>query len=172
MGGQRLGGLLSHLTDAQRKDQPPQVVLLALVDGGHGVGGRLVPHTLQRLQVRRGQVVEVGGSLDQSALDKLVHPRRPQPVDVHGIAAGEVGQVPQTLSGTLRPGAAQGCAILVPLHRRSADGAGMGQIVGLRPGGTLARHHGDDLRDDLPGLLHHHGIPDADILLGDVILIV
>ena len=83
-----------------------------------------------------------------------------------------MGQIPQQLGGALRAGAAQSRAVLVPHHRRTAHRARLRQQIGLRPGGTLVHDHLQHLRDDLPRLAHQHRVPDADVLLGDEILIV
>ena len=82
-----------------------------------------------------------------------------------------MGQIPQQLGRALRAGAAQSRAILVPHHLRAADGAAVRQRVGLCAVRTLVRHHGHDLGDDLPRLAHQHRVADADVLLGDIVLI-
>ena len=127
---------------------------------------------IQRSNIGGGQIIQVGGGLDQSLVDELVQHRRPQAVDIHGIAAGEMGEIPQTLSWTFRTGAAQGRAVRVPLHRCAAHGTGLGQIIGRHAAGTAVRHHLHDLGDDLSGLLHHHRVADANVLLGDIVLVV
>ena len=83
-----------------------------------------------------------------------------------------MGQVAQQLSGALRPGAAGVGPVLVPFHRGSADRADLGQEVGLRPLGPLLPYHRQHLGDDLPRLAHQDGVPNADVLFGDKVLVV
>ena len=83
-----------------------------------------------------------------------------------------MGQVPQALGRAFRAGAAQGRAVRVPLHRCAAHGTGLREVIGDRPGGAVLRRHLHDLGNDLSRLLHHHGVADADILLGDIVLVV
>ena len=83
-----------------------------------------------------------------------------------------MSQVAQQLGGALRPGATDVGAVLIPGHRRAAHRADRGQQIGLRSPGPLLFYHRYDLRDDLSRLLDHHGVPDADILFSDEILVV
>ena len=83
-----------------------------------------------------------------------------------------MGQVAQQLGGALRPGTADVGPVLVPGHRRPAHRADGGQQVGDSPLGALLLHHGHNLRDDLPRLLHDHPVPDADILFRNKVLVV
>ena len=83
-----------------------------------------------------------------------------------------MGQVPQQLGGTLCAGAAQRSAVLVPHHLRAADRAALRQCVGLCVRRPLVRHHRHDLGNDLPRLANQYCVADADILLGDIVLIV
>ena len=76
------------------------------------------------------------------------------------------------LGGALRAGAAQSGPILVPDHRRAAHRAPLRQAVGLRPLRPQIPEDLHHLGDDLPRLLEHHGVPDADVLLVDEVLIV
>ena len=118
------------------------------------------------------KVIEIRHVGDESVFHQLGHHRRAKALNVHGVPAGKVGDVPLKLGGTLRAGAAEGRAVLVPDHRRAADRAHLRQGVGLRPLRALCQIHGQNLRDDLSRLLHQHRISDADILFRDEILIV
>ena len=83
-----------------------------------------------------------------------------------------MGDGPGELGGAFRPGAAQGGPVLVPQDSGPADGTGFRQAVGLRVLGTLLQDHAQYLRDDLPRFADAQGIPDADILFRDEILVV
>ena len=170
--GQDLARLLPHLADAEGKEQPGQVLALGLLDGGEQVLGGFFAHALQLGHVLLAEEIQVAGGLDQPRLYQVLHHRDAQTLNVHGIPAGKVGQVAQQLSGTLGPGTADVGAVLIPGHRRAAFGAHIREAVGHGVIGPLFHHHGQYLRDDLPRLAHQHGIADADVLLGDKILVV
>ena len=172
MGGEGLGGLLPHLPDAQAVQQAAQVVGLGVLNGLDQVLRGLLPHPVQLGHVRGVEAVQVRGVGDQPGVDQLLDHRRTAAVDVHGVPAGEVGEVPQQLGRALRAGAAQGRAVLVPDHRGAAHRAGVRQRVGHRALRAFVEVHAQNLRDDLPRLLHQHSVPDADVLLGNEVLVV
>ena len=172
MRGQHLGGLVAYLPDAQCADEPPQVVFLTLFNGGQHIGGGFFPHTVQLRDILSLQVIQISGSFDKAAVHQRLDHRRPHAVNIHGTAAGKMGQVPQQLGRALRTGTANGRTVLVPTHRRAAHGTDKGQIVRYRAGGALVLHHLHDLRNDLPCLLDDNGIADTNILRRDEILIV
>ena len=80
--------------------------------------------------------------------------------------------VPRKLRRALRAGAANGRAVFVALHGRAADRAEFRQMIGLRLCRALFLHHGENFRNDLARLADADGIADADVLLGDKVLIV
>src|ERR1700746_2892951 len=60
-----------------------------------------------------------------------------------------------------------------PAHREAAaEWAVVGKSVGLRILRPTVEHDRDDLRDHIAGALHDHRVADADILAGDLVLIV
>ncbi|CAN4048862.1 Sigma-70 family RNA polymerase sigma factor, partial [Dysosmobacter welbionis] len=132
VGGEGLGGLLPHLPDAQAVQQAAQVVGLGVLNGPDQVLRGLLPHPVQLGHVRGVEAVQVRGVGDQPGVDQLLDHRRTAAVDVHGVPAGEVGEVPQQLGRALRAGAAQGRAVLVPDHWGAAHRAGVRQRVGHR----------------------------------------
>ena len=71
-----------------------------------------------------------------------------------------------------RAGAAQGRAVLVAHDGCAADGASVRQMVRLRAFRALGEHDLENFRDDLPCLSDFDGIADADVLVGDEVLIV
>ena len=83
-----------------------------------------------------------------------------------------MGQVAQQLGRTLGPGAPYVGPILVPHHRSTAHGALVGQLIRYSALRTFGGDHRHNLRDDFPRLLYHYGVPNADILLGNEILVV
>ena len=129
-------------------------------------------HAVQLCNILDLQSIEIGGRLNQTGLNQLIQHRRAQAVNIHGVAGGKVGQIPQPLGGTLRAGTADGGAVFIPGHRRAADGTAIRQIIGHRARRPLLPNHLHDLGDDLPRLLYDHGIANADILLSDEILVV
>ena len=169
---QHSGGLLPDLTDAQAVDQLAEVIGLGFFNGPDQILRRLRPHAVQLGHVLCMEVIEIRHIDDEAVFHQLSHHRRAEALNVHGVPAGKVGDVPLKLGGTLRAGAAEGRAVLVPDHRRAADRAYLWQGIGLRPLRTLRQIHGQNFRDDLSRLLHQHRISDADVLLRDEILIV
>ena len=172
VGGQGLPRLLPHLPDPQGIQQPLQPPSPALIDGPQGVLRRFVPHALQGGKLVLCQKVQVRWAPDHLPLDELAHDRRPDALNVHGVPAGEVGQVPVELGGTLRPRAAQEGPVLIPDHRRAAHRTHGGHPVGHRLRRTPVQQHLHHLGDDLPCLLHHHCVAYADVLLLDIVLVV
>ena len=70
-----------------------------------------------------------------------------------------------------------------PVQRRTTSPGGRtawlpqaGQVSGKANGldsrRAPIRHHGDDLRDHVASPLQHHGVADADVLAGDLVLVV
>ena len=172
VGGQDLPRLLSHLPDAQGVEEPLQSPVPAGGDGRHQIGGGLLPHPVQGGQLLLPEEVEVRRALHQPPVNELGHDGGTQPLDVHGVPAGKVGQVPVELGGALRPGTADGRAVRVPGHRGPTHRAQLRQMVGHRP---LRPEIGEDLHhlgDDLPGLLEDHCVSDADVLLINEVLVV
>ena len=69
-----------------------------------------------------------------------------------------MGQIPQPLGGTLRAGAAYGCAVVIP-----RDGCAAGGTVRRKSEKTLALLFCDlqDFRYDLSRFLNENGVPDV-----------
>ena len=172
MPGQHSGGLLPHLTDAQAVDQLAEVIGFGFFNGPDQILRRLRPHAVQLGHILRTEVIEIRHVDDESVFHQLGHHRRAKALNVHGVPAGKVGDVPLKLGRALRAGAAEGRAVLIPHHRRAAHGANLRQGIGLRPLGALRHIHGQDLRDNLPRLLNQHRVSDADVLFRDEVLVV
>ena len=164
--------LLSHLTDAEGVKQALQSPLFAGSDGLYRVPGGFLPHPLQFRQLILGQKVQVCWSSYQPFVYELAHNCWAHAIDIHGIPAGKMSQVPMELGRTFRAGTPQGGAVLIPDHRRAAHRTSIRQTVGpgtLRPEFLANLHH---LGNDLTSLLEHHGVAHADVLLINKILVV
>ena len=82
-----------------------------------------------------------------------------QPLDALRRADQAAGAAPHRLAGRA--------------HRvAAADRADLGEHEGLRVLRPPFGHHGNDLRDHVAGALQHHGVADADVLAGDLVLVV
>ena len=122
---------------------------------------------------------DVGRRLDQPVVEEGLDLLLAQPLDVEGVARDEMLQA---LDPLRRADEAAGAAahhvdlagLLVDLaHGVAAAGrAAVGKLVGLGALRALLRHDADDLRDDVAGALHDHGVADAHVLARDLVLVV
>src|SRR5262249_2255141 len=96
----------------------------------------------------------------------------PQMLDVHGPARAPVEEPLLELSGAGHIGAAPDGLSLRPLGARAARRAGVGHAEWYGLGRTLARDHLHEIGDDVARALDEHGIADADVLAGDLVLVV
>ena len=135
------------------------------------MGGPL-SHAVQLRHLAGVQEVQVPRRLHQARAHQVLHHRDAQPVDVHGVPAGKVGQVAQQLGGALGPGAADVGPVLLPLHRRAAHRTALGEAVGLGPLRALLHFHGQHLGNDLSRLAHQNRVSNAYILFRNKILVV
>ena len=83
-----------------------------------------------------------------------------------------MGNVTAELCRTLCTGTTQERTFLILLSRRSAYGASAGQNIGNRSIGTLGKVDFQNFRNDLTGFSDLHGVTNADITLGNKVLIV
>ena len=131
------------------------------------------PKPLQAGQLLGVQVVDAGGIGDQPILEEALRLFLTEPVDVHGSAMDEVLDVLEDLPGAAGPVRADRPDPLRLDRRRAADRALLGR---LRPAQALAlaaldqRCH--DLGDDVAGPGDHHLVADADVLAGEILLVV
>ena len=172
IGCQTFSGFGPHLPDAQGEDQPGNVLLLAGFNGAEQLLGGFragLPEPRKRIQ---RQIVDIRRGVNGPFFNKAVHNGAAQPLNVHGVPADKVGDVPAQLGGALRAGAAQESPVLVPFHGRAADRAFFRQKIGLRPLRPFGEVHFQNFRDDLPGLADAHRVPHPDIQPGDKVLIV
>ena len=171
MRGQHLCCLLAHLANAKGAEEPCKSGFPAPVNGGDQVGGGFLPHTLKLRHGAGFQIIQICGGLYQAAVDEAFTHGDAQALDVHGLPGGKMGDVAEPLGGTLGACAAQGRAVLVSDHGRAALRADGGQDKGDRPLRALFLVHGEDLGDDLPGLLQQHRVADAKIQPVNIVLI-
>ena len=82
--------------------------------------------------------------------------------------AGQMSPPVQRRTTSTRPG------LLVDLAHggAAAGGADLRDLVGLRALGPLVEHDAHHLRDDVAGAAHDHRVADADVLAGDLVLVV
>ena len=109
--------------------------------------------------------------MNQILFNQCVHNGGTEAVDVHGVPADKVSNVPAELGGTLRTGAAQEGAIFILLDFCAAGGAHIRQMVRDGPFRALGEVHFQNFRDDLPCLANQHRVPYPDVPLGDEVLI-
>ena len=102
-----------------------------------------------------------------------------EPLDVEGVAPHEMLQALLGLRRADEPAGAaahdvDAARLLVDLaHGGAAAGrADLGHLVGLGALRALVEHDAHDLRDDVAGAAHDHRVADADVLAGDLVLVV
>ena len=83
-----------------------------------------------------------------------------------------MGNLAAQLCATGCTGTAHECAVLIPLHLCSTDRTAAGKPIDRSIRRALLLDHIQDLRNNLTGLANANRIPDADIALGDEVLIV
>ena len=171
---------LADVADAQRVDEAVERDAPAGLDGAEEVGGRGLAPALQLGELRERvaavlllQVEDVRRAphptLGVECLDLL----GAETLDVEGVAGDEVAQPLQRLGrANQTAGAAAHRLPLLP-HRVAAalraDGGRVERLALRRP---LLLDHADDLRDHVAGPLHHHPVAGADVLAGDLVLVV
>ena len=162
--GQRPGGGIADVADAQGVEEAAQRRVLAALQRPEEVLRALLSHPLQRGQRLEVEGVEVGGALHPAGVDQLLGQLLPQPLDVHPPPAGEVPQVGLELRRAGDVGAAEDGPVLVHHRRRAADRAVLGEDVGDLGPGPLRVHHLHDLGDDVAGAANEDLVADPDVL--------
>ncbi len=137
------------------------------------VAGRDLAETLQAGQPLLGQLEYVGDVGDQPLVEEAKRLLLAQPVDLHRPFADEVLDV---LIGLARAAGAVGADREDAVFRLHGLGpAGRALLRRLRPPGPLRpplEHRRDNLGDDVAGPHHHHLVALADVLAGQVLLVV
>ena len=171
-GGQHLTGLGAHLTDAQSIDKTAHILLLAGFNGSKELFCRGIALLPQAPDLLQRQIINIGGGFDIPLFNQGIHNGGTEAVNIHGIPADEVGNIPAELGRTFRARTAQERTILVLLRGSAANRANCGQHIGNRPCRPLFKVNVQNFGNNLPCLADMNRVPDADIPLGNEILIV
>src|SRR5207244_1311266 len=127
---------------------------------------------VEREHLLLGDREEITGLVHVSVLDELVDDRGPKALDVQRRTGREVQQLLATLRRAQR--------VETPPHRLSLLAHQL-RVAGRAPflhapwfgaPGALLDHHAHDLGNDVAGLVQDHGVSDAHVLAGDLILVV
>ena len=162
----------AHLTNAQGIDQAAYILRFALLYGSQQLFGRSGAGFPKTAHIFQCQIVNICRRMDQFLLDQALHDGTAQALNVHGIPAGKVGNVPAQLSRTLCTGTAQEGSIFVLFHLSPTDRAVIRQEIRCCIFRAFGEIHFQNFRDDLPCLADQDGVTDTDIPLSDKILIV
>ena len=162
----------SSLTVAARLDRREQLVR-------RGLGPALPRGELRARALVAGLKSEdVGRRLDQSVVVESLDMLLAEPLDVEGVARHEMLQALDPLrradqSAGAAPDGILLAGIRVDLARgvAAAGWADIGKSESLRALRPLFWNPSENLRDDVAGALHDHGIADADILARDLVLV-
>ena len=74
--GEKLGGLLADVPDAESKNQPVKIVLLGFLNSGEQVRSGLFSHALDLRHVLGFKAVKVGRGLHEPICHELLEHRR------------------------------------------------------------------------------------------------
>ena len=129
--------------------------------------------------VARCEREDVGRRLDQAVVVEELDLLVAEPLDVEGVARDEMLQPLPACAGQMRPPVQRRTTSASPVFAsisrtawRPQAGQMCGKLVRLRALRALVEHDADDLRDDVAGALHDHGVADADVLARDLVLVV
>ena len=129
-GSQNLSCFRAHLADAQRVDQPADILLLASLNGRKQLGGGGFSGLPKSFDILLPEIVDIGGRMNQILLNQRIHDGAAKALNIHGIPADKMGDVPAQLRGAFRAGAAQERAVLILLRSGSAHRAYIREAVG------------------------------------------
>ena len=173
------------MADTEGEQEPLQRDRPAALDGGKQfVGGflakaLLVFQTLGTAGIAGGQREDVGGAHDAALGIEQLDPFIAEAFDVEGVAGDEVFQPLLGLGGANQPARAAAHDICFArslvhfaLSGTATDRALTRKNIGDAAGRALVLDDADHLGDDVAGALHHDGIADADVLAGDLVLVV
>ena len=171
-GRQHLAGFGANLANAQRIDQPTDVLLLTGFDrrqelGSNGGTGN--PETLDFLQC---QIVNIRRRMNQALANQPIHNGGTKPLNVHGIPADKMGDIPAQLRGAFGAGTAQKRPIRILFHPGAAGGTALRQVIGGSTLRAFGKVNFQNLRNDLPRFPNQNRITNPNIPGRDKILIV
>ena len=124
------------------------------------------------LHFLKGQIVDIRRRAQQSPLDQGIHDGAAQAFNVHCVPADEVGDIPAELRRTLRTGAAQEGTFRIPFSFCAAYRTVAGQEISNGIRRPLCKIDFQNFRNDLTRLANQHRVANADIPLGNEVLIV
>jgi hypothetical protein len=170
--GQDLCHVFAHVADAEGEEQALQRRVLRAGDSGDQVFRGLVGKALELEELLLRDGVQIGRVPDQPCIQELGDDLVAEAFDVHPAAGDEVPDVLPDLGGAGQIDAAVRHFALEPHDLRAADGAFLGHPVRFLTAGPPAFDDLDDFGDHISCPLHDDGVADADVLLGDLVLVV
>ena len=124
-------------------------------------------------RLARGQPEQIGGAVQPAFLVEFADGLLAEPVDVERRARDEMDQPLDALRLADQAAGAAPHRLAGRAHRvAAAHRADLGVHVRLRILRPPFGYHGNDLRDHVAGALQHDGVADADVLAGDLVLVV
>src|SRR6185312_3579890 len=172
---QQPGGSLADLRDSQGIDEAFEGDAAARLDGAQQLGRRLLAPALAFFQFggALAEAEDVGGRFQPAFLPQLFDALLAETVDIEGVAADEMLEALDRLGrADEAAGAAAHDHALLADGVAVADRAAVGEGERLAAARALLRHHRDHLRDDVAGALDDDMIALADVLAGDLVLVV
>ncbi len=166
---QQLGRLLPDIFDAEGEHQPAQIVGLGFFERSDQIGRAFLSHAVECSDLLRLQIIKVRRRVYQIMLYQRLYHGRPQSLDVHRVARGEMDQIAQQLRWAVGVDADHSGRVLLAHRVGTARRADRRDAVDLA---AAVLHHRAHLGDDLPRLAHQDGIAHSDPLFVDKILVV
>ena len=160
-----------RVDEARQRNAPPRLDRARQVARPRSRPSLRVPRSPPRaraaLKMSAGPCSQPGGI---EFADRLLA----QPVDIEGGARDEMDQPLHALRGADQR---RRCSAAPPRPAGAPRGCRRpGRCRGTRRAARVRRpalqHDRDDLRDHVAGALQHHGVADADVLAGDLVLVV
>ena len=167
---QKSGRLISDVPDAETEEQLVQIVLLGIFNGIQEIACTLFLELFQCQKLFQSQIIDVCRRVDKALFHQLRCHSGAETINIHGVPGCKMDDVAQGLCRAFRVDAAQRCFIFQMYHRGPAGWAEFRHLIGLCI--FLMMRYADDFRNDIPGLPHLNGVPDAQTQLVDEILIV
>src|SRR5207249_3074021 len=146
--------------------------LLAPLDFAEQILGGLLAHPLELDERIEVQMVEIREVLDELRLDELMHELVAEPVDVHGVLAGEVADSAFELGRTGDVDAAVVDAAFLALNVPATARTGARHPERAFLASPPFRKRPEHVRDDVARALDKHLVADADILALDLVHVV
>jgi hypothetical protein len=163
---------VADLLDPDREQHPPERLALGRLDRVDQLAGRHLAEARLSRDLLGVETIEVSRRSDPTELHVQRHDLLAEAVDVHH--ARKRGQQLPAASRAVAIGAAGEDRALELDGRRLADRAARGWMRGRRAIGALdhVRRGREHLRDHVTGAQHDHLLTLADVLAGEVLLVV